>query len=186
MFKDRYEEAREELSYVVIQRILANKTRQSNRRYANLMDWTTFYNTSHRHGPANEITFQMPQEARVWIGPGGVLTAGYFADGKDGTEQPEEEGDGNADASQTKPKPPLELLLCLLELPPAEWIAEHTYNLGCGFSLRCSVGPAGPGLLVRPIILCILISSSQHPSRETPFSSLSAHQRIELESMYCT
>lgn len=64
-------------------------------------------------------------------------------------------------------EPLLELLLCLWSFRQLN--DSWTYKLGCGFSLPCSVGPAEPGL-----------------SRENPFSSLSAYQRIELKSTVTT
>ncbi len=106
MFKGEYDDARNELNYCILQRILAKKSRQSTRRYASLMDWTNVLNSSNRHGPASIITFQMLKEARVWIGRDGILKAGFSVDSEgavdesEGVEEGEEEGE-----EEEKPKP---------------------------------------------------------------------------------
>ncbi len=90
LYKDNYEDARHKLNYRIINHILSKKSRQSARRYASLMDWTSVLNSPNGHGVSNIITFQMLQATRVWINGNGILKAGLFVPRKDAVDQQED------------------------------------------------------------------------------------------------
>lgn len=59
-YENRYQDARNALNHTIIQRILSQKSRQSSRRYANLMDWTAILNRSLQHQSLPPITSAGP------------------------------------------------------------------------------------------------------------------------------
>ncbi len=91
LYKDNYEDARHKLNYRIINHILSKKSRQSARRYASLMDWTSVLNSPNCHGIPSVITFQMLQATSVWIDSDGILKAGLFVPRKDVVNQQEDE-----------------------------------------------------------------------------------------------
>lgn len=67
------------------------------------MDWTAVLNMIYHHGAAHKIIDHMFKDAKMLIGPGGVLQGRYLEDGTNKLRD-SNAGDNNIDTAQTKTK----------------------------------------------------------------------------------
>lgn len=77
-YKDRYMDARTLVNYIIIERILSKKNKQSGRRVASLIDWTTLFNSAVSSESPPPISEVLLEKARVRIGDFGILRAGPY------------------------------------------------------------------------------------------------------------